>query len=314
MVTPREFVLGYLAEVRVLPMALCLLTVVLGGFLAVGPHVNWQVMSIVVLNAFLFLYTAHFNDTYWDLRKGEYEPGRKLHAVRLDEEAYLPRYGFGPEIPGAPILPRHHYLWGIFICSALGSAVMLYLSLTLGWMYSALAVGGLILALTYSAGLDEVPALGDTMWEVGVIMALWCGYYSQKMAIDMAIVMLSIPLFFALVSVKAADSLPDTIVDDKTGKVTLTVFLYRRGLSLSAIRHICFIPIYVGFGLLTYIAPTPIRVGALVTLATLVLNHVMLRWDVKGRVTIIAMGLSILFFITYTIAYIMSRSLQVAIP
>jgi len=282
-------------------MSLMLLTVLLGGFFAAGPLLNWGVMGWVLVNAFCFLYVAHLNDTYWDLRKGEYEPGRKLHAVRLNEKAYLPRYGFGPEIPNAPLLPRQHYLVGIVVFSLLGLAVMVYISTMLGWFYSLLAITGLLLALTYSAGLDKIPALGDTMWQVGVLFALVCGYYSQKLVIDFFIIQVAVPLFIALVSVKALDSLPDTIVDDRINKRTLTVFLYRKGFSLRAIRHICFIPAYIAFLLLWSQAPPPFTPGIVITLALIALSHVGLRKDTAGRWSIVAVGLSILFFICYSI-------------
>jgi len=292
---------GFLAEIRFIPMTLCLLTTLLGGFFAVGPNVNWSMMGLVVLNAFLFLYTAHCNDTYFDLRKGEYEEGRTLHAVRLNSTSYLARWGFGREIPNAPLLLESYYLASIVVCALLGLIIMVYVSSLVGWMYSALAIGGLVLALTYSAGLDKVPALGDTMWEIGVILALWCGYYSQKLVFDMFIVLMSVPLFLALVTVKAQDSLPDTIVDDKIGKITLTVFLYRKALSLTRIRDISFAPIYAGFIILLTQAPPPIQLGVIITLCLIALNHVALRGvDREGRKTIVALGFTIIFFIVWS--------------
>ena len=86
---------------------------------------------------------------------------------------------------------------------------MIYISALIDWFYSAIALVGLLLALTYSAGLDKIPALGDTIWEMGVLFALYCGYYSQKLALDPLHNQLSIPLLLALISVKALDSLPD---------------------------------------------------------------------------------------------------------
>jgi len=292
---------GFLAEIRPLPMSLMLLTALLGGFFAVGPFLNWNVMAWVLLNAFCFLYTAHCNDTYFDLRKGEYESGRKLHAVRLNDKAYLPRWGFGYEIPNAPILPNKHYLAAMAFFSILGLSIMLYLSTVLGWFYFALAVVGLFLALTYSAGIDKIPALGDVFWEIGVLFALFCGYYSQALKIDQFIIMTAIPLFLCLISIKAMDSLPDTVVDDKINKRTLTVFLYRKGVSLSRIRDISFIPMYAGFLLLWSQAPPPFAPGIIITLGLIVLNHIGLRRDIAGRWTIVAGGLSILFFICYAL-------------
>jgi len=283
-------------------MTLCLLTAVLGGFFAAGPNVNWPLMGSVLLNAFLFLYTAHCNDTYFDLRKGEYEEGRTLHAVRLNSTSYLARWGFGREIPNAPLLPKSHYLASVMVCSLMGLILMVYISFLVGWLYSALAIGGLVLALTYSAGLDKVPALGDTMWEIGVLLALWCGYYSQKLVFDQFIVLMSIPLFLALVTVKAQDSLPDTIVDDKIEKVTLTVFLYRKALSLKRIRDITFIPVYAGFIVLLTQSPPPVQLGAIITLCLIALNHAGLRGvDREGRKTIVALGFTIIFFIVWSL-------------
>ena len=289
---------GMLAEIRLIPMSLLLLTVILGGFFAVGPSVNWSVMGLVLLNAFLFLYTAHLNDTFFDIKKGEYEENRRLHGVRLSSEAYLPRWGFGAEIPNAPLLPRNYYLIGVVVCSVLGTLVMIYVSMIIGWMYAVLAVSGLLLALTYSAGLDKVPALGDTMWEIGVIAALWCGYYSQKMIIDSMIVMLSIPLFLALVTVKSLDGWYDILVDDKNDKMTLPVFLYRKGLSLTAIRDICYLPIYIALIILYLQSPPMLYLGLTGFTVLTAISH--LKWrktDMEARKGIVLFGAAIIVFI-----------------
>ena len=295
---------GFLAEVRILPMSLMLLTCLLGGFFAVGPNVDWNIMGLVLLNAFCFLYTAHLNDTYWDIRKGEYENGRKLHSVRFRENGYLPRWGYGYEIPNAPILPKGYYLAAMVFFVIVGVSVMLCISALIGWFYSAIALVGLLLALTYSAGLDKVPALGDTMWEVGVLFALYCGYYSQKLALDAFIIQLSIPLLLALISVKALDSLPDTFVDNRVNKQTLTVFLYRRGWSPSSIRHVCYVPAYAAFLLLLFqsLQMPRLALGAALTVGLIASSHAMR--DPDGRKSIVAVSLSILFFIVWALLYI----------
>ena len=295
---------GFLAEVRILPMSLMLLTCLLGGFFAAGPLLNWNIMSLVLVNAFCFLYTAHLNDTYWDIRKGEYENGRKLHSVRFRENGYLPRWGYGYEIPNAPILPKGYYLAGMAFSTIIGVSVMLYISTFLGWFYSALAIVGLLLALTYSAGLDKIPALGDTMWEVGVLFALYCGYYAQKLALDPFIIQLSIPLLLALISVKALDSLPDTLVDHRVNKQTLTVFLYRKGLPLSSIKHVCYAPAYVAFLILLYqsLQMPKLGLGAAITIGLIASSHAIK--DPEGRRSIVAVSLSILFFIVWALLYI----------
>jgi 1,4-dihydroxy-2-naphthoate octaprenyltransferase len=299
-----DVVKGFLAEVRVLPMSLMLLTVLLGGFFAKGPQIDWSVMGLVLLNAFCFLYVAHLNDTFWDLKKGEYEEGRKLHAVRLKEGYYLPRWGFGYEVPNAPILPRSYYAIGMLAFSALGLLVMFYLSNLLGWQYGALAMVGLLLALTYSAGIDKVPALGDTWWEIGVLFALFCGYYSQALRIDEFVLTTAVPLFISLVGVKALDSLPDTLVDHRNNKVTLTVFLYRRGLSLRAIRHVCYAPLYVAFAILFFGLPPSMRLGALACVAAFAVQQYALRNDVAGRHSIVVAGFTILAFVVVALLVI----------
>jgi 1,4-dihydroxy-2-naphthoate octaprenyltransferase len=295
---------GFLAEVRILPMSLMLLTTLLGGFFAAGPSINWKAIGLVLLNAFCFLYTAHLNDTYWDIRKGEYEEGRKLHNIRLNNEAYLPRWGFGYEIPNAPILPKTYYLTAMGFFSLLGLIIMVFLSTTLGWGYSAIALGGLILALTYSAGLDKVPAAGDTVWEFGVLLAMWCGYYSQKLTIDPFIVSTSVPLFISLMSIKALDSLPDTIVDNKTNKITLTVFLYRKGFSLKAIRHVAYVPFYVAFLILYFTLPSNLKLGALAVILAFIIQQLALRNDETGRKSIVVAGFTILAFTVLALAVI----------
>jgi 4-hydroxybenzoate polyprenyltransferase len=295
---------GFLAEVRVLPMGLMLLTCLLGGFFATGPSINWNIMGLVLFNAFCYLYTAHLNDTLWDIRKGEYEKGRKLHNVRLNNEAYLPRWGFGYEVPDAPILPKSHYLAGIGAFSVLGLIIMVYLSTILGWSYSSIALGGLILALTYSAKLDKIPALGDALWEFGVLLAMWCGYYSQKLTIDPFIISTSVPLFISLISIKALDSLPDTIVDNKTDKITLTVFLYRKGLSLKAIRHVAYIPFYVAFLILYFTLPSNLKLGAFAVILAFIVQQLALKNDESGRKSIVAASFTILAFICLALAVI----------
>lgn len=298
-----DVVKGFLAEIRVLPMSSMLLTVLLGGFFAKGPQIDWSVMGLVLLNAFCFLYVAHLNDTFWDLRKGEYEEGRKLHAVRLKDDYYLPRWGFGYEIPNAPILPRSYYAMGMLAFSALGLLVMFYLLNLLGWQYATLAIVGLFLALTYSAGIDKVPALGDTLWEIGALFALFCGYYSQALRIDEFIIQTAIPLFVSLIGIKALDSLPDTIVDHRNNKVTLTVFLYRRGLSPKAIRHVCYIPLYAAFAALFFGLPPSMKLGTLACIAAFLVQEFALRDD-DGRRSIVVAGFTILAFIVVALLVI----------
>ncbi len=296
---------GFMAEVRFLPTSLLLLTTLLGGFFAAGPSVNWHVMVLVLLNAFCYIYVAHHWDTYQDYyRKGEYEEGRRFHNKRLNNEAYLPRWGFGGEIPDAPILSKKHYLAAIAFFSALGVLVMAYISTIVGLGYSAIAIGGLALALVYSAGLDKIPALGDTLWEFGVLLAMWCGYYSQKQVLDPFILSVSVPLLISLISIKALDSLPDTIVDDKQSKVTLTVFLYRKGLSLKAIRHVCYLPLYVAFLILYYTLPSNLKLGAIAVLTAFIIQQATLHNDEKGRKSIVVASFTILAFIVTALAVI----------
>jgi len=291
---------GFAAEIRVLPMTLMLLTTLLGGLFSGA--VNWKIMGLVLINAFCFLYVAHLNDTFFDLRRGEYGSDRKLHNVRSGEDEYLARWGFGTEVPNAPLLPRKYYLTAMVIVSVIGLAVMLYISTIVGWIYSAVAIVGLFLALTYSAGVDRIPALGDTWWEIGVLFALYAGYCSQTGFIDSRIVVLSLPLFITLIGVKAMDSLPDTLVDHRNNKVTLTVFLYRRGWPLGRIRHVAFLPLYAGFLLLFIMVPPFIRLVVLVVLALIAAVHVGMRNDVECRKSIVAAGFAIIFFLVWTIS------------
>jgi len=300
---------GFLAEVRILPMSLMLLMCLLGGLFAAGPLLNWSIMGLVLVNAFCFLYAAHLNDTYWDIRRGEYEDGRRLHSVRFRENGYLPRWGFGYEIPNAPILPKGYYLAGLALSAAIGISVMIYISTIIGWFYSALAIVGLLLALTYSAGLDKIPALGDAMWEVGVLFALFCGYYSQALKLDDSIIKIAIALLFGLFSAKMMDSLPDTICDlhHNPPKMTFTVFLYKRGWPLSRIRHLSFIPLYICMLLFIALTPLPIKVGASITLIAFILDHILLRGDIEGRKTIVVAGFILIFFMVWNIICILMR-------
>jgi 4-hydroxybenzoate polyprenyltransferase len=283
-------------------MALMLATTIFGAGLAAGPLINWWLMGMVLVNAFLYLYVAHLNDTMFDVIKGEYEKDRKLHAVRLNDTAYLPRLGFGLEVPGAPILPRNHYLGGILVCSVLGTLIAWWLSTVVGWLYLPLALTGLALALTYSAGLDKVPALGDTMWEIGVIAALFCGYYAMRGVLDAVIIQTAAVLLVALVSVKAIDSWYDTITDDRIDKVTLTVFLYRRGLSLRTIRDIAYVPLYVALVILfTQLQPL-FYLGLVVGTILIVFSHVYYRnTDMEKRMGIVIGGIGVLAFIFWAI-------------
>jgi len=308
--TISDVVKGYLAEIRVLPMTICVLTVLLGGLFARGPNVDWSIMGLVLLNAFCYLYVAHLNDTFFDLRKGEYGSDRKYHSVRSKEDEYLPRWGFGPEIPDAPILSQKHYLIAMIVTSLIGLAVMIYISTIVGWMYSLVAIVGLFLAITYSAGVDKIPILGDTWWEIGIVFALYAGYCSQTGYVDSFIVLQSVPLFIILTGVKLMDSIPDTKTDDRVNKRTLAVLLYRRGLSLGQIRHVAFIPIYLGFLLLLFMAPPFIKPFVVAVLAMIACVHAGLRKDIECRKTVVASCFVILFFIISAISSILSVTVR----
>ncbi|MBO3754980.1 MAG: hypothetical protein FGF53_08940, partial [Candidatus Brockarchaeota archaeon] len=113
-----------------------------------------------------------------------------------------------------------------------------------------------------------------------------------------------IPLLLALISIKALDSLPDTLVDNRVNKQTLTVFLYRKGLSISAIRHLCYAPAYAAFLiLLSQSLQTPkLAFGATITIGLIAASHTIR--DPHGRRSIVAVSLSILFFIVWALLYI----------
>jgi len=294
---------GFVAEVRPLPMALMLGTTVFGACLAAGPMVNWGLLMMVLVNAFLFLYCAHLNDTMFDIIKGEYEKERKLHAVRLNDTAYLPRLGFGLEVPRAPLLPRAYYLGGVIMCSVLGTVLAWWLSTLVGWQYLPLALIGLGLALTYSAGLDKVPALGDTMWEIGVIAALFCGYYSMKSVIDMAIVQTAVVLFIALTGLKVLDSYYDVPTDAKISKMTLPVFLHTKlGVSLESTRDLGYTLVYVTLAILFSQLPPPFYLGLVAGAALIVFSHLYYRGrDMEARMGIVVGGIGLLIFIFWAI-------------
>lgn len=284
-------------------MSLMLATTVFGASLAAGSMVNWGLLTIVLMNAFLYLYTAHLNDTMFDVIKGEYERGRKLHAVRLNNTAYLPRLGFGLEVPNAPLLPRNHYLAGIILCSVLGTLIAWWLSGLVGGLYLPLALTGLFLALTYSAGLDKVPALGDTMWEIGVIAALFCGYYSMKSVIDVAIVQTAVVLFIALTGVKVLDSYYDVPTDAKISKMTLPVFLHTKlGVSLESTRDLGYALVYVTLVILFSQLPPPFYPGLIAGGALIVFSHLHYRGrDLTARKGIVVGGIGLLTFIFWAI-------------
>jgi len=295
-------VTGLAAEVRPIPMALNLAVTIFGASLAVGPLINWWLMSLVFVNAFLFLYTAHLNDTMFDVIKGEYEKGRVLHAVRRNDTAYLPRLGFGLEVPKAPILPRNHYLCGIILCSVSGTFIAWWLSTLVGWLYLPLALTGLALALTYSAGLDKVPALGDTMWELGVIAALFCGYYSQRGSMDPIIIQTGVVLFIALLGVKTLDGWYDVPTDTKIDKITLPVYLHRKGVGLETIRDLAYIFIYVAFVILLTQLPPPFYPGLIAGGVIIVFSHLHYRKrDMKIRLGLTVAGIGILTFVVWSI-------------
>jgi len=293
---------GFLAEIRPLPMCLMLGTVILGAVLAKGPFINTSILTLVLINAFCFLYTAHLNDTFFDVRKGEYEEEREFHAIRIDETYYLPRYGFGLEVPNAPILPAKHYLVGIVISSLLGLLAMISVSLLIGWFYSCLAIIGLFLALSYSAGIDRVPALGDTWWELGVIAALFCGYYSQKLVLDEFIIIAGLFLFIGLVGIKLLDSFYDIPIDDKIDKMTLAVWLYRRGWSLTHIRDLAYAFIYTMLVIFFLALPPPFRLPIATCAIIIASSHIQWRKnDMRVRKGIVFGGLGIIILIYWSI-------------
>ena len=277
-------------------------TVVFGACLAAGPTINPNLLALILVNAFLYLYTAHLNDTMFDVIKGEYEKDRELHAVRVNDEAYLPRLGFGLEIPNAPLLPRNHYLIGILTCSTLGTVMALWISKIVGWFYLPLALTGLALALTYSASLDKVPALGDTMWELGVIAALLCGYYSMKGTIDFPIIQTAVGLFIALAGVKVLDGWYDVPTDSKISKMTLPVFLHSKGVRLEVIRDLGYALIYVTMMLLLTQLPPPFYPGIIAGSVIIVFSHLYYRGrDMEKRLGLTIGGIGIITFIFWAI-------------
>jgi len=283
-------------------MFLMLGTVVLGAVLAKGPNIDGTILALVVINAFCYLYTAHLNDTFFDVRKGEYEKERKFHAIRIDETYYLPRYGFGLEVPNAPILSARHYLAGIIIFSILGLLAMILVSLMIGWFYSCLAIIGLFLALSYSAGIDKVPALGDTWWELGVIAALFCGYYSQKLVLDEFIIIAGLFLFISLVGIKLLDSFYDIAVDDKINKITLAVWLYRRNWNITHIRDLAYTLIYLMHIIFLIVLPPIFYPGIIYSILVIIASH--LKWrgkDMLVRKGIVLGGAGIIGLIYYSI-------------
>ena len=293
---------GLMAEVRPIPMALNLAVTVFGASLAAGPLINWWLMALVFLNAFLFLYTAHLNDTMFDVIKGEYEEGRVLHAVRTNDTAYLPRLGFGLEVPKAPLLPRNHYLCGIVLCSVFGTLIAWWLSRFVGWLYLPLALIGLTLALTYSAGLDRIPALGDTMWELGVIAALFCGYYSQIGILDPIIMQTGLVLFIALLGVKTLDGWYDVPTDTKIDKMTLPVYLRKRGVGLESIRDLSYVFVYAAFVILLTQLPLPFYPGLIAGGLIIVFSHLQYRKrDMEVRLGLTVAGIGILLFVVASI-------------
>lgn len=294
---------GFLAEIRFIPMSLNLLTALFGMTVAVGPGINWFVAILVLLNGFLFLYTAHLNDTFWDLKKGEYESNRKFHDKRQGDNSYLPRLGMGLEIPNAPLLERKVYLSAMLICSAAGIVVAIYIMSLVSWLYLPMALVGLALALTYSAGLDKIPALGDTMWELGVITCLFCGYFSQKGTLDLPIFQLALVLFIALLGIKILDGWYDVPTDAKIGKMTLPVYLNtKHGISLEHIRDLGYGAIYFVFLLLYFQLPQVFYVGITAGLLITAFSHFYFRGrDMKVRLGITIGGIGILTFIAWSI-------------
>ena len=286
-----------------MPMALNLGMTIFGASIAAGPTLNWGLMLVVLINAFLFLYTAHLNDTMWDVIKGEYEEERTLHAVRLNDTAYLPRLGFGLEVPGAPLLPRNHYLGGILLCSVLGTLIAWWLAGVVGWLYLPLALTGLALALTYSAGLDKIPAAGDTMWELGVIAALFCGFYSQTGILEPTIKQVAMVLFVALLGIKTLDGWYDVPTDTKIGKITLPVFLNSKlGVPLEPVRDLAYVLLYVTVAILLAQMPPPFYPGLVGGGALVAFSHLYYRGrDMEARRGIVFGAIGILILTSWNI-------------
>ena len=139
------------------------------------------------------------------------------------------------------------------------------------------------------------------MWEIGVVFALFCGYYSQKLMLDMFIVVFASPLFIALIGVKALDSWYDIPVDNRKNKMTLPVYLYRRGWKLELIRDFAFSFIYLCFFMLMLMAPHLLW-GELTALAITLGAHQLLRGrDMEVRLGVTFVGIGIAIFIAYAI-------------
>lgn len=294
---------GYAAEIRILPLILAMGTVMLGATFAAGSQVDWNIMLLVMINAFIFLYTAHLNDTLWDIRKGEYETDRKYHDKRSDPQYYLARVGFGTEIPDAPLLRQHHYALPIVIFAIIGTIFSWSISQMVGFFYFPLSMTGLLLALTYSAGLDKIPAVGDTMWELGMLVCLFCGYYAMRGIIDMPVIEIGIGLFIALVGLKILDSWYDLEVDTMNKKYTLPMVLHKYlNVGVERIRDLGYSLIYVTLVLLIFKMPLPFYPGLIGAAVIVLTSHILYRGrDMEKRVGLSFGAIGILLFIFWSI-------------
>ncbi len=207
----RRFVAGLLYEVRPLPMAAALLTVLLGvgwaqgGLRGVPPSVGPLLGSV-----FFGLYTAHLMDTYVDVvLRGDSTPSDYPWYFR-DSSGLLAPVRYPALVAGSAALC---VVFALPASSAGGPAVALLLG------------GALALALTYAPFVDRTTLGVSLGYPLGMAAVLLASFLSVDGTLDAPFLVLVAALVVALSGTKIRSDVIDVEDDRRVNKRTVAVVL-----------------------------------------------------------------------------------------
>lgn len=241
-----DVIKGYVLEIRTPVMLVALLTAILGSSAATVMGLfpmNYSTVLLHTCNVFTVLYMSHLVDTLNDrFTRNEYGHG------------YITRFGDAGKEP----LTRKHFTAGIAVSFLIAVCITTFLTIQTGLTYLWIAAFGVLLALAYGSGLDCVLLLGDFAWEMGVIFALWGGYYVQAVSMDPPILLMALIVLPALTGFKIVDALPDIEPDRNAGKNTIPVKIGFKYANILAYGLIGLSLMLLGFAVIQNMLPPPL--------------------------------------------------------
>lgn len=204
-------------EARPLPITLTFLSVLIGGLLAwrLGYQPAWDGLILGALAAMLLNWADHPLDTLVDyFWRREYDYG---YRSRFGDAGVLLMRG---EASKSDLIGS----WAILFSIAVPMLVYAISRAPVWFLPTVWAIIGVGLSVLYAVGgLDKTPA-GDFMFAIGVLSALFGGYFLVASEWSIPIIVLATLLLILVFSALLIDRLPDTH-DIRIGKRTIPTII-----------------------------------------------------------------------------------------